>query len=111
MGGGTRENGDLQRSAIVTFSAAAFSLGIIKKAAYRLLDVAVVDFACAADQITCTLAFHKLLSAEAVANVERDFRAEVLDQDLRRTVADETAALRNAVLAYALSKTGLQGNE
>ena len=39
------------------------------------------------------------------------FKNEVLDQDLRSIIAKETEATRNAVLAFALSKTGLQGSE
>jgi hypothetical protein len=35
----------------------------------------------------------------------------VLDQDLRASIARETEPVRNAVLALAFSRTGLQENE
>jgi His-Xaa-Ser system protein HxsD len=39
------------------------------------------------------------------------FKNEVLDQDLRQTIANETVTMRNVILAHAFSKTGLQSNE
>ncbi len=51
------------------------------------------------------------MAPEAVDEFEAAFRNEVLDQDLRRTIARETASLRNAILAHAFSKTGIQGDD
>ena len=48
---------------------------------------------------------------ERVQRIVAAFRNEVLDQDLRAVIAKQTEATRNAVLAFALSKTGLQGGE
>ena len=42
---------------------------------------------------------------------ERELRAEVLDQDLRASIARETEPVRNAILALAFSRTGLQESE
>lgn len=39
------------------------------------------------------------------------FKTEVLDNDLREQIGEETAQIRTAVLAYAFSKTGLQDNQ
>lgn len=63
------------------------------------------------DSWVCTLRFSPPVSAEALERAERDLRTEVLDQDLRATVARETEPVRNAVLAMAFSRTGLQGSE
>src|SRR5262249_36898721 len=63
-------------------------------------------------EIECIL--HFLSSPKEEEQVERivaAFRNEVLDQDLRAIIARETEATRNAILAFALSKTGLQGSE
>ena len=93
----------------VDFSTEVFSLGAIKKAAYRFSDRAAFDFARDGESITVRLELlSELPLAEAEALVSA-FRNEVLDQDLRETVAEETSAVRNAVLAYAFSRTGLQG--
>jgi His-Xaa-Ser system protein HxsD len=48
---------------------------------------------------------------EQAERIVAAFKNEVLDQDLRSIISKETEAIRNAVLAFALSKTGLQGGE
>lgn len=48
---------------------------------------------------------------ERIEGLVAAFRNEVLDQDLRSIIAKETEAIRNAVLAFAFSKTGLQDGE
>ena len=83
----------------------------IKKAAYRFSDILTVDIVPHGPDIECTLQFHKRLTdAESRAAIAA-FKSEVLDQDLRVTIAKETEGIRNAILAYALSKTGLQSGE
>jgi His-Xaa-Ser system protein HxsD len=63
-------------------------------------------------EIECVLHFlPEQMEAEQAKRIVAAFRNEVLDQDLRSVIAKETEAIRNAVLAYALSKTGLQGGE
>ena len=39
--------------------------------------------------------------------VIRSFKQELLDQELREHIADETAPVRTLILAQAFSKTGL----
>lgn len=95
-------------SVSVTFSAEVFPLDAIKRAAYRFCDRAAVDIVLMEEGFHCTLRFRSPLSSDAAERLADDFRVEVLDQDLRTTVARETEAIRNAVLAYAFSKTGLQ---
>lgn len=93
------------------FSSATYSLDTIKKAAYRLSDRCSFEFDVTANDITCRLFFEVAADPESVVVIENEFRNEVLDQDLRQTIADETAASRNAILAYAFSRTGLQGGD
>ena len=51
------------------------------------------------------------VTADECERIINDFKIEVLDQGLRARIAKETSASRNAILALAFSKTGLQGGE
>jgi His-Xaa-Ser system protein HxsD len=85
-----------------------FDIETIKKAAYRMSGYCVVDFAIEEDDVVCKLrplTGRVTLLASELADA---FQTEVLDQDLRRIVGDESASVRNAILAYAFSRTGLQ---
>jgi len=91
------------------FQAETFGLDAIKRAAYRFSDRAAFEITRDGERIIVWLdLITELSQAEAEALVSA-FRNEVLDQDLRETIAEETSAVRNAVLAYAFSRTGLQG--
>lgn len=102
---------DRRTSSDLRFSSDVYSLDTIKKAAYRLSDRCSFDFVLTGTEIVCKLIFSEGLAGERIAEIERAFRNEVLDQDLRQSIAEETAPVRNAILAYAFSRTGLQGGE
>ena len=96
----------------VTFSAEVYSIETIKKAAYRFSDSLSIDIVPRLSEIECVLHFiSDSKDEEHVDRILAAFKNEVLDQDLRTIIARETEATRNAVLAFALSKTGLQGSE
>jgi His-Xaa-Ser system protein HxsD len=95
----------------VSFDARVYALPAIKKAAYRFLKDFDTEIAQDGDSWVCTLRFTPPADAEAMERAERELRAEVLDQDLRASIARETEPVRNAVLALAFSRTGLQGSE
>jgi His-Xaa-Ser system protein HxsD len=96
----------------VVFSSQIYSIETIKKAAYRFSDVLSIDIVPRPGEIECVLHFLPAAKAEEQAGqMVAAFKNEVLDQDLRSIVSKETEAIRNAVLAFALSKTGLQGGE
>jgi His-Xaa-Ser system protein HxsD len=95
----------------VRFALDVFDLETIKKAAYRLGDRCTVDITLEGQEIVCGVHPLPKVPADVVATLPDDLRTEVLDQDLRRTVALETTAIRNSVLAYAFSRTGLQDSE
>ena len=63
------------------------------------------------DSWVCALTFVSPSDADAVERAKRDLQAEVLDQDLRASISRETEPVRNAILAMAFSRTGLQGSE
>jgi His-Xaa-Ser system protein HxsD len=97
-------------SAVVTFPAGLYSLDAIKRAAYRLSDVAVVDISPQGAEVKCSLGLLRVSSPQEAQRVLDAFKLEVLDQDLRTSIAAETAPIRNAILALVFSKTGLQSD-
>jgi His-Xaa-Ser system protein HxsD len=99
-------------SRTLAFSAHVYSLETIKKAAYRFSDVLSIDIVPRIDGVECILNFiSDQKDEEHIDRILAAFKNEVLDQDLRAIIARETEATRNAVLAFALSKTGLQTSE
>jgi len=95
----------------VVFSTQVYGLETIKKAAYRFSDVLSIDIIPRALDIECVLYFCSGQTDDEAETIIAAFKNEVLDQDLRATIAKETEGVRNAILAYALSKTGLQSGE
>jgi His-Xaa-Ser system protein HxsD len=99
-------------SCTLVFSSQIYSTETIKKAAYRFSDVLSVDIIPRSGEIECRLEFISRSKEEGQSEqIVAAFKNEVLDQDLRSIISKETEAIRNAVLAFALSKTGLQGGE
>ena len=96
---------------VVSFSASIFGIDVVKKAAYRFLDRFVPDFRMEGDNIVCVLTLLEVVDGDAIQQITNDFRAEVLDQDLRRVVAEETSGIRNTILALAFSPTDLTERE
>lgn len=95
----------------VRFSATVYHLDTVKKAAYRFLDRFSPNFRVDGDNIICDLLFPASDSDSEVQDTVAEFRQEVLDQDLRRTVAAETSGLRNAILSIAFAPSKLQDRE
>ena len=94
----------------MSFDLAVYSLETIKKAAYRFIDRFSPDIRIENNQIICVLSFAVPTSHETQRIVD-DFRKEVLDQDLRRLIAAETAPMRNTILALAFATSNLQDRE
>src|SRR4051812_14373851 len=103
------QRGGQSMSASLTFSAQVHSVEAVKKAAYRFCDVVAVDILPAEREIECRFTFLKSMTEPERDGFLNNFKIEVLDQGLREKISEETGAMRNAVLAYAFSKTGLQG--
>jgi His-Xaa-Ser system protein HxsD len=95
----------------LTFSKQAYSLEAIKRAAYRFSDRLSVEIIPHDEVTECVCSFLNACSDDEAQRTLASFRTEVLDHDLRLTIAKETEPMRNAILAYAFSKTGLQGSE
>jgi His-Xaa-Ser system protein HxsD len=95
----------------VRFSSQTYSLDTIKRAAYRFTGQFAFNFLPDQDSIVCEIVPLPHGNAPDMEAALQAFTNEVLDQDLRRTIADETAAVRNLILAHVFSKTGLQSGE
>ncbi|MBX9771196.1 MAG: His-Xaa-Ser system protein HxsD [Candidatus Obscuribacterales bacterium] len=95
----------------VSFSSKVFDLETIKKAAYMFTDVCSIGIDVVNDDIVCRLSALKQSSDISLSEIADLLRNEALDQDLRRKIANETEPMRNAILAYAFSRTGLQHGE
>lgn len=95
----------------VDFDSRVYALDVVKKAAYRFLKVFVTEISVQGELWVCKLTFVDGVDAPAVQRAVLNFQSEVLDQDLRASVSRETEPLRNAVLALAFSRSGLEGGE
>ena len=93
----------------VGFDAAVYDADSIKKAAYTIAAQAAVDIRRVGSEWECELYFLRPTPPALMQEAVTSFRIEVLDQNLRASIAEETREVRNAILAVAFSKTGLQG--
>ena len=95
----------------VAFSREAFTLDAVKKAAYACADGLVVDIATNNDEIVCAVEFLNAATPTEAERLIQNFKIEVLDYQLREEIAERTAPVRNAILAYAFSRTSVQDGE
>lgn len=86
----------------------AYSLSALKKAAYKFTNRAAILFGeLEQSRVQVNFSFSNDKNAEFRQQVVQEFCNEVLDQDLRETIAAETESTRNLILAQAFSKTSL----
>ena len=83
------------------FDVRIFSLDTIKRALYRYSDKCSFDIQLKDNDITVKIKTN--VNDDLLAKIKN----EVLDQDLRDTLAKETANVRMLILANAFSNTGL----
>lgn len=87
---------------------AIYRLEVVQKAAYRFIDRLTILISQSGDKLVLEIDWVKPGNAgsdEILAN----FKRELLDQQLRLQIKEETEPARNLILAYAFSRTGLQG--
>lgn len=93
----------------ITFDGSLYRLESIKKACYKFLDRCSVVLASEGSNMM-TANFMMISGVKDKASIEllvQEICNEVLDQDLRETIAEETEPLRNLILAHAFSQTSL----
>lgn len=95
----------------IIFDANIYSIQTIKKAAYRNINNFSLDLKTTGNQVICNLIFKKKYDQEEIDKFVNKFRDDLLDQDLRETIKNETEGIRNLILAHTFSKTGLIKNE
>ena len=85
-----------------------YSVEAVQKAAYRFIDRLTILITKTNGMIVC--------DADPVSGTEpqfesnlSNFKRELLDQQLRKQIKEETESARNLILAYAFSRSGLQG--
>lgn len=91
----------------LTIDLAVYSLDCIKRAAYRFTNRFSLEMQIEGNKALCTLIFDPSISDTMVEPVVSAFRKELLDQDLRASISEETQEIRNLILAHAFSRTGL----
>ncbi|HEU4729831.1 MAG TPA: His-Xaa-Ser system protein HxsD [Kofleriaceae bacterium] len=85
-----------------------YRLSAIKKAAYRFANrFTAVLGSPADDRLPVSLRFGPGATEGAAREVARQFYQELLDQELREHIADETGAVRTLILAHAFSNADL----
>jgi His-Xaa-Ser system protein HxsD len=87
------------------------NLEVLEKAAYRFTDKFAIQISTDGVNHICALDFPPAKSQEAIDNIVRDFKNEVLDQKLRVKIRAESEPIRNLILAHAFSKTSLIKDE
>lgn len=85
-----------------------YSLEAVQKAAYRFIDRLVIVISQDEQQLLCDI--------DSVEGIDKSFeeilarfKQELLDQQLRRQIKEETESVRNLILSFAFSRSGLQG--
>ena len=96
---------DVRPAGTIEFSTSAFSIDAVKRAAYALMDRAAVSIDVHDRAIRCLVVPAKGSNLDDVLDA---LRREVLDQDLRIVMEEQTSGVRSVVLGLAFSRTGLQ---
>lgn len=80
----------------------------MKKAAYKFTHHASILLEEPQEgEVSIRFSFDDKKSVSEKQKIVHDFCNEVLDQDLRESIAEETEATRNLILAQAFSQTSL----
>ena len=86
-----------------------YDLNVVQRAAFRCTDIASFSFTLAADHQIHVTAKVKSGITIGVTQLRARIHQELLDQQLRHAVAEETKNERDLILAYAFSNTKLLG--
>jgi His-Xaa-Ser system protein HxsD len=85
-----------------------YRLSAVQKASYKLADrCTVVLGSLDVASLPITFRFPRATNESAALDVVRLFFQELLDQELREQIGEETRPLRALLLAHAFSKTDL----
>jgi len=92
----------------ISFDCQSADLNSIKRSAYKFTDQCSADIRVGEEEVICVFDFKNEISDEEFREFSIEFRNDVLDEELRADIAAKTEPVRNLILAYAFSKTGLE---
>jgi His-Xaa-Ser system protein HxsD len=102
---GIGANALLDGARLLTFDSTVYRLNAIKRAAYKFGGQ--FHFLIEQHDGLIKVRLKPKESCDSPEAMAGEFCNEVLDQELRETIAEETAGIRNLLLAQAFSKTSL----
>jgi His-Xaa-Ser system protein HxsD len=85
-----------------------YSLEAVQKSAYRFIDRLTILITTVDGKVICDIDPVEGTEDQKDKNIA-NFKRELLDQQLRKQIKEETESARNLILAYAFSRSGLQG--
>lgn len=91
-------------TASIRIDLSVYRLSAVKKAAYRFSGSATANLAVDGGHAVVSLT---PTSSSSPPDLAQAFLRELLDQELRELVAEETAQVRNLILAQVFSRTNL----
>jgi His-Xaa-Ser system protein HxsD len=93
--------------AVLHFDVLAHPVDVVQRAAYRFSDRISVELVRDGDTVVCRVFGRD--GAPLSGELLHELRAEVVDQALRARIREETAGVRNLILAVAFSRTPVAG--
>ncbi len=94
-------------SSYLTLDKSIYSLEAVQKAAYRFIDRLTIIISQDEKYVICDITPDVGL-IQPYDDVIARFKQELLDQQLRCQIKEETESVRNLILSLAFSKSGLQ---
>lgn len=92
----------------VTVDTRMYRLSAVQKTAYRLAEQCTAVFGAPnGNSLPLTLIFRPGTGEQPALETARAFFQELLDQELREQIGEETRAVRSLIIAQAFSKTDL----
>lgn len=101
----------MAKEAIISLDLKVCSIESAQKAAYRSINRFAIDIQISDTHLNCKLISNIGVSDEIFDYAVQEFRKNILDEELRVKVKNETEPIRNLILGIAFSKTGLQKDE
>ena len=98
-----RDNG----SFVLSFFRDVYRLSAVKKAAYKFTDAFSITIDVENSNLTTVTLVPKVNVCRPWDALIGEFCNEVLDQDLRETIAEETNSIRDLILAQAFSEVSI----
>lgn len=96
---------------VLSFDRDIYSLDVIKKSAYRFSSISSVTFKKSDTGYDCIFELPDKFTDAQVDTFVSEFKKNLLDQDLREIIRDETETTRNLILAHAFSNAGADEDE